>query len=261
MNKMGRLDDKVAIVTGGASGMGRTTAVLFAKEGAKVVVADCVVEGGEETVSNIRNSGGEAIFVKTDVSKEPEVQAMVKRAVDAYGKLDILFNCAGILERENVPLHEVKAEDFDKVIAVNLRGVFLGMKYAIPEMIKNGGGSIINQGSISELRGVPCLASYASSKGGLASMSRAAAADYIKYKIRVNWTLPGLIATPMVSRDAVHGDTEALEQLRLAQPMERFAEEEEIAYLVLFLASDEAPYVTGTGVKIDGGLTLGTPFR
>ena len=258
---MGRLDGKVAIVTGGASGMGKTTAVLFAKEGAKVVVADCIVEGGEETVSNIRNSGGEAIFVKTDVSKEPEVKSMVKMAIDTYGKLDILFNCAGILEREDVPLNEVKAEDFDRVIAVNLRGVFLGMKYAIPEMIKNGGGSIINQGSISEVRGVPCAASYAASKGGIASMSRAAAADYIKHNIRVNWTLPGLIATPMITRDAFHGDMEALEQLRRAQPMERFAEEEEVANLVLFLASDEAPYMTGTGVKIDGGLTLGTPFK
>jgi len=258
---MGRLDGKVAIVTGGASGMGKTTAILFAREGAKVVVADCVVEGGEDTVSKIKEAGGEAIFVKTDVSQEADATAMVKTAVDTYGKLDVLFNCAGILERENVPLHEVKAKDFDKVVAVNLKGVFLGMKYAIPEMIKNGGGSIINQGSISEIRGVPCAASYAASKGGIASMSRAAAADYIKYNIRVNWTLPGLIATPMITRDAFHGDKEGLERLRLQQPMKRFAKEEEIAYLVLFLASDEAPYMTGTGVKIDGGLTLGTPFK
>ncbi|GAI96981.1 unnamed protein product, partial [marine sediment metagenome] len=169
--------------------------------------------------------------------------------------------CAGILERENVPLHEVKSEDFDRVTAVNLKGVFLSMKYAIPEMIKNGGGSIINQGSISEVRGAPCAASYAASKGGIASMSRAAAADCIKYNIRINWTLPGLIATPMITRDAFHGNMKALEKLRLEQPMKRFAEEEEIAYLVLFLASDEAPYMTGTGVKIDGGLTLGTPFK
>jgi len=222
---------------------------------------NCVVEGGEETVQRIKEAGNEGIFVKTDVSQESEVAAMVKAAVDTYGKLDVLFNCAGVLEREDVPLHEVKTEHFDKVIAVNLKGVFLSMKYAIPEMIKNGGGSIINQGSLSEIRGVPCAASYAASKGGIASISRAAAADYIEYNIRVNWTQPGLIATPMITQDAFHGDKEALDKLRIEQPMKRFAEEEEIAYLVLFLASDEAPYMTGAGVKIDGGLTLGTPFK
>jgi len=258
---MGRLDGKVAIVTGGGSGIGRTTAITFAKEGAQVVVADCVIEGGEETVRMIKGFDGDAIFVKTDVTNASEVANLVKVAVDTYGKLDILFNCAGIVERKNVPLHECKEEDFDRVIAVNLKGVFLGMKYAIPEMLKTGGGSIINQGSIAEVRGCPCLSSYGASKGGVASISRAAAADYLRHNIRINWTMPGLIKTPMVIRDLTKGDTEALKKLEAEQPLGRFGTEEEIANLVLFLASDESPYITGTGVKIDGALTQGSTLR
>jgi NAD(P)-dependent dehydrogenase (short-subunit alcohol dehydrogenase family) len=252
---MGKLDGKVAIVTGGASGMGQTTAVLFAKEGAKVVVADYVVESGEETTRMIKEAGGEAIFVKTDVSKASDVAAMVKTAVDTYGKLDILFNCAGLVEREAVPLHECKEEDFDKVIAVNLKGVFLGMKYAIPEMIKTGGGSIINQGSLVCVQGFPGLCSYSASKGGVATISMAAAVDYLRQNIRVNWTEPGLIATPMVRLGLLKGNKKALEELEASQPLGRFGTEEEIANLVLFLASDDASYITATGVKIDGALS------
>ena len=235
--------------------MGRATAVLFAKEGAKVTVADCVVGGGEETVRMIKETGGEAIFVKTDVSKSSEVERMVRTTVATYGKLDILFNCAGILDPERLPLHECKEEDFDKVIAINLKGVFLGMKYAIPEMLKAGGGSIINQGSTTCVQGNSCVPSYSASKGGVATISMAAAVDYLRQNIRINWTIPGLIPTTMVTRDLTKGDKKALEKLKAEQPLGRFGTEEEIANLVLFLASDESSYITATGVKIDGAVT------
>ena len=235
--------------------MGRAAAILFAKEGAKVVVADWVTEGGEETVKKIKEAGGDAIFVKTDVSKASDVKNMVQKTVDTYGKLDILFNCAGLVEREVVPLHETKEEDFDKVVGVNFKGVFLCMKYAIPEMLKGGGGSIVNQGSNSCIQGASNLCSYSGSKGGVASMSRAAAMDYIRKNIRINWTMPGIIATQMVTKDLLKGDNEALEGLREKQPLGRFGTEEEIANLVLFLASDESSYITATGVRIDGGLS------
>lgn len=252
---MGRVDNKVAIVTGGASGMGRAAAILFAKEGAKVVVADYVTEGGEETVNKIKEAGGDAIFVKTDVSNAADAKNMVKKTVNTYGKLDILFNCAGLVEREIVPMHECKEEDFDKVVAVNLKGVFLCMKYAVPEMLKGGGGSIVNQGSNSCIQGASNLSSYSASKGGVASLSRAAAMDYIRDNIRINWTMPGLIATQMVTRDLLKGDNEALNELLKRQPLGRFGTEEEIANLVLFLASDESSYITATEVRIDGGMS------
>ena len=251
---MGRLDGKVAIVTGGGSGMGRATAILFAKEGARLVVAGRRTENIEETVRMIREAGGEAIFIKADVSKAKDVKNMVKAAIDAYGKLDVLFNNAAIIEQAEVPLHECKEEDFDKVIAVNLKGVFLCMKYAIPEMIKTGGGSIINQGSNSCIQGAPNLSSYSASKGGVASMSMAAAMDYLRQNIRINWTMPGLIPTPMIET-RVKGDKEALKKLEAAQPLGRFGTEEEIANLALFLASDESSYITATGVKVDGALS------
>ena len=251
---MGRLDGKVAIVTGGGSGMGRATAILFAKEGARLVVAGRRSENIEETVRMIREAGGEAIFIKTDVSKAKDVKNMVKAAIDAYGKLDVLFNNAAIIEQAEVPLHECKEEDFDKVIAVNLKGVFLGMKYAIPEMIKTGGGSIINQGSNSCIQGAPNLSSYSASKGGVASLSMAAAMDYLRQNIRINWTMPGLIPTPMIET-RVKGDKEVLKKLEAAQPLGRFGTEEEIANLALFFASDESSYITATGVKVDGALS------
>ena len=235
--------------------MGRASAILFAKEGAKLVVAGRRAEKIEETVSMIRKAGGEAISIKTDVSKTEDVKNMVKTTIDTYGKLDILLNNAGIIEQESVPMHEVNEEDFDKVIAINLKGVFLCMKYAIPEMLRTGGGSIVSQGSNSCIQGAPCLSSYSASKGGVASLSRAAAMDYLRQNIRINWTMPGLIPTPMITQDMTKEDKKALKKLEAKQPLGRFGTEEEIANLALFLASDESSYITATGIRVDGALS------
>lgn len=257
---MAQLDGKVAIITGAGSGIGRAAALLFAQEGAKVVVADIVVESGHETVKMIKQASNEAMFVKADVSRTEDVKKMIKAAVDTHGKLNILYNNAGVAERENVPLHECKQEDFDRVIAVNLKGVFLGMKYAIPEMLKVGGGVIINQGSTAGIQGRARFVSYCTSKGGVAAMSRAAAADYVRQGIRVNWIEPAFIATPMVTRDLTKGNKKSLKKLESAQPLGRFGTAEEVANLALFLASDASSYITGTGVKIDGATTQAGAF-
>jgi len=245
---MGRLDGKVAIITGAGSGIGRATATLFAREGAKVVVADWATGDGEETVRTIREAGGEAIFVKADVSKAEDVKNMVKTAVDTYGKLDVLYNNAGIGEVETVPTAEVKEENWDKVIAVNLKGVFLGMKYAIPEMLKSGGGSIINTASSAAVQPLPGIASYNASKGGVISLTRGTALEYIRKNIRVNYINPG----PTVSR---------LNPPRIAEIWEkhsasgRLSTSEEIAQAALFLASDESSHISATGIAVDGGQT------
>ena len=248
IKKMGRLDGKVAIITGAGSGMGRAAALLFAKEGAKVVVADWVAGDGEETVRMVKEAGGEAIFVQTDVSKAEDVKKMVKTAVDTYGKLDVLFNNAGIAELEMTPTPEIKEENWDKVIAINLKGVFLGMKYAIPEMLKSGGGSIINTASGAAVQPLPGIASYNASKGGVISLTRGTALEYARKNIRVNYINPG----PTVSRLNPQWVTEIWEKHSASG---RLANPEEIAQAALFLASDESSHVTASGVTVDGGQT------
>ena len=194
---MRRLAGKVAIITGSGSGMGEATALLFAKEGAKVIVAEIVEQGGLATVQAIEKDGGEAVFVKTDVSKREDVAAIVKAAVDKYGKLDILVNCAGIALDEGSTT-DCPEEIFNRIIATNLNGVWLGMKYAIPEMMKTGGGAIINFASIAALEAYQGLPAYSASKGGVISISRVAAIEFAAKNIRVNCVAPGHIATPML---------------------------------------------------------------
>lgn len=252
---MGRLDNKVAIITGAGSGMGKATAVLFANEGAKVVAADIAVEAGRETVKIVKQGGGEAIFVKTDVSKAQDVKQMVKAAVDTYGKLDILVNCAGIA-REEVSTVDCPEEIFNEVIATNLNGVWLGMKYGIPEMLKAGGGSIVNFASIAALEAYVGIPAYSASKGAVISLSRAAAIEYGPKNVRVNCVAPGHIATPMLLGA---WSPEVLKRFTDIAPQGRLGEPEEVARVVLFLASDESSHITGQTVVIDGGVTARIP--
>lgn len=246
---MGRLDGKVATITGAGSGIGRATAVLFANEGAKVVVADWVAETGEETVRKIVEAGGEAIFVKTDVSRAESVKNMVQKTIDAYGKLDIIFNNAGVGGQVG-PTEECTEENWDKVINVNLKGVWLGMKYAIPEMLKTGGGVIINTSSINADRGMPNLAAYTASKGGVLSLSRVTAVECAPKNIRVNCINPGPTASAMLLAQT----EENLKHYIDFMPLHRMAAPEELARVALFLASDESSFVVGHALVADGGM-------
>ncbi|MCH8291460.1 glucose 1-dehydrogenase [Candidatus Poribacteria bacterium] len=248
-----RLRDKVAIITGGASGIGKATALLFAKEGAKVVVADQNEAGGKETVDHIRSDGGEAIFVRADVASAEDVQSMVKAAIETYGKLVILFNNAGIAMR--LPVADLPEEDWDRCIDINLKGVYLCSKYAIPEMIKNDGGCIINMASIYGVVGGKTRAAYVASKGGVVNLTRGMALDYASNNIRVNCICPGFVETPLV-RDVVK-TPEEYQALAVQHPMGRLAKPLEIAYGALYLASDESSFVTGIALPIDGGYTAG----
>lgn len=252
-----RLEGKVALITGAGSGIGRATAILFAQEGAKVVIADCVEEGAQETVSTIKAAGGEAIFVKTDVSQSADVQNMVETTISTYGQLDILFNNAGI---EQIPLattDELPEEVWDKVTSVNLKGVFLGMKYGIPHMLDRG-GAVINQASIAGVIGVSHIASYSASKGGVIQLTKTAALEYATRKVRVNCICPGYIDTPLQQRARLDrtgqkwGDKPPY---RPPSPVDRRGTPEEVANVALFLASGESSYITGQAIIVDGGVT------
>jgi NAD(P)-dependent dehydrogenase (short-subunit alcohol dehydrogenase family) len=249
---MGRLKGKVAIVTGAASGIGEATAVLFAEEGASVVAADRDESKGEQIVQRIRDSGGQAMFVPTDVSSPEQVQAMIAAAVDSYGGLDVIFNNAGIEGEMNKPTAECTLDNWHRVIEINLTGVFLGMKYAIPEMLKTGGGSIINNASVAGLVGFAGIPAYCASKGGVVQLTKCAAMEYATENIRVNAICPGVIWTPMVER-ATGGTAEGEAAFKALEPVGRFGTAEEIARMALFLACDESTFCTGAPFIVDGG--------
>jgi len=248
----GLVDGKIALVTGAGSGIGRATALVFAREGAKVVVADVVVDGGEETVRLIKAAGGEAVFVKADMAKAAEVEAMVQKAVATYGRLDCAHNNAGI-EGATGRTADYREEDWNRVISINLTGVWLCMKYEISQMLKQGGGAIVNTASDAGLLGVPQMPAYVASKHGVVGLTKTAALEYAKSGIRVNAVCPGVIKTPMLERITGQRAGRA-ERIAAAEPVGRMGKPEEIAEAVVWLCSEAASFVTGLPMPVDGGI-------
>ena len=244
---------KVALVTGASSGIGRASALAFAREGAKVVVADVSVEGGEETVRLIQQKGGEAVFVKTDVAQAAEVEALIAKAVATYGRLDCAYNNAGI-EGSAATTTDYAEEPWDRVIAINLKGVWLCMKYEIPQMLKQGGGAIVNTSSAAGLVGARGGAAYVASKHGVIGLTKTAALEYAKAGVRVNAICPGAIDTPMMERITGHRLQRA-ERMAAVEPVGRMGRPEEIAEAVVWSCSEVALFVTGHAMVVDGGMT------
>ena len=251
-----RLADKVTIITGAGGGMGRVAAQMFAKEGAKVVVAEFGEAAGQETVGLIRAAGGEATFVRADVSNEADAKGMVDHAVTTYGRLDCLYNNAGVMPEADHSVTDTDVDTWDQVMAVNVRGVFLGCKYAIPAMQAGGGGSIINIASFVAILGcsVPQDA-YTASKGAVLSLTRSLAVQFGPAGIRTNAICPGPVETPLLMDWLVKD--EAAKRLRLARnPTGRFGKPEEIVHMAVYLASDESRWTNGASLVIDGGITV-----
>jgi len=246
---MDSMNKKVAIVTGGSSGIGRAAAIAFSKAGAKVVVAARRTTEGEQTIKLIQQIGGEGLFIKTDVTKAAEVEALVNKTIETYGRLDFAFNNAG--SGKASPLTQMSEEDWDGEIGINLKSIWLCMKYEIPAMQKTGAGAIVNMSSQGALMGVPNYSVYGAAKGGVISLSRAAAAEYAKDKIRVNVVSPGAVKTDLWA-DA---PPEMLEQVAGGIPLQRVGEPEDIAEAVVWLCSDAASFMTGHNLVLDGGYT------
>ncbi len=247
-----RLANKVAVVTGSAGGMGEAEARLFAQEGAKVVVADVLETEGEAVVTAIMQTGGEAVFVRLDVTREEDWQETVGTAVSRFGRLDILVNNAGISGSGDPDL--LSTATWDRLLDINAKGVFLGMKFAIPAMQEAGGGAIVNISSISGFIGQDYIhMGYSASKGAVRLMTKSAAVQYAKSNIRVNSVHPGMM--PPMRTSVASADPERRQQRLSLIPLGRPGEREEVAYAVLFLASDEASYITGTELVVDGGFT------
>ena len=250
----GEFEGKVALVTGGGTGIGRATALAFARKGAKVVVADWDAKLGEETMRLIKGAGSEAIFIKTDVSKSSEVETLIKKTVETYGKLDYAHNNAGINRGIGVLSANYSEEDWDIELDINLKGVWLCMKYEIPEMLKQGKGTaIVNTSSISGLSGHPADPAYVGSKFGVVGITKSTALQYGKTGIRINCVCPGPIRTSLYDRvvAAIPGVEEATIE---RTPMGRVGEPEEVAEAVIWLCSDAASYITGIPLPVDGGL-------
>lgn len=251
---MGKLDGKVALITGAAGGIGRVAAGLFAAEGAKVVVADVTDGAGADVVEEIRRAGGEAAFVRSDVSSATDAEAMVRFATETFGTLNILYNNAGIFDPGDGGTVETAAEIWDRVIDINLKGVWLGCKYGIPALLESGGGSIVNMSSLVALMGsAAAQIAYTASKGGVLSMTKEIAIEYARRGIRANALCPGPIETPLLAD--LLSDPERRTRRLVHIPVGRFGRAEEIARAALWLASDDSSFMTGAAMVVDGGIT------
>jgi NAD(P)-dependent dehydrogenase (short-subunit alcohol dehydrogenase family) len=249
---MGRLDNKVAVITGAGSGMGRATAARFAGEGAAVVIADLNQEGGESAVRECKENGGRAVFQKTDVSSEADIKAAIDRAVSEFGRLDITFNNAGLAGALG-SIEQTTGENWDRTFNILLRAVFFGIKHSIPAMRKTGGGSIISTASIAGILGSAGPLVYSVAKAGVIHLTKCAAVELGKDRIRVNCICPGGINTPLLHKHIPGGEPATRQLLEVAQPIPRPGGGEDIAGMALYLASDDAEWVTGTATVVDGG--------
>jgi len=254
-NSNGNFTDKVAFVTGAASGIGREAALAFARKGAKVVAADISEQGNQETVHLIEDQGGQAIAVKCDVTRSEDVKAALDKTVEAFGRLDFAFNNAGIEPRNPAPTAEYEEEEWNRIIDINLRGVFLCMKHEIPLILKQGGGAIINTSSGAGIIGIKGSPAYTAAKHGVIGLTKAAALDYAAQNIRVNAVCPGYIDTPMMGR-FTGGTDEGRAQVIAEEPIGRMGKPEEIAAAVVWLCSDAAAFMVGHAMVIDGGQTV-----
>ena len=249
-----RLENRVAIITGGGAGIGRAIAERFGREGARVVIAEVNRESGEDAVRAITQAGGEALFVQTDVSEGPQVETLVRTAMDRHGRIDILCNNAAVLLfGQDAPAHELSDEVWDRTMAVNLRGYWLTSKHVIPCMLGNGGGAVINVASPTGLFGFTRLTAYSTSKGGVVALTRAMAADYARLNIRVNAIVPGTIDTPMNA--TLFSDPQARERFTEKTMAGRLGVPDDLAGVAVFLASDDSRYCAGGLVTVDGGQT------
>ena len=250
-----KFDGKVALVTGGSAGIGRAAVLAYARAGARVVIGDINVAEGEETVSAVQEAGGEAAFIRTDVSQRSDVEALVEGAIARFGRLDCAFNNAGV-DNRHFSVGELPEAEWDRVIGINLKGMMFCLHYEIPRMVALGGGAIVNSSSVVGLIGSPVSAAYISSKHGVTGLTRSAALDYANKGIRVNAVCPGVIRTAII--EAYLKETpDAAAQLATQAPIGRMGTPEEVADAVVWLTSDEASFVTGQTLAIDGGWTAG----
>ncbi len=248
------LNNKIALVTGAGSGIGRATSLVLAREGATVVVSDVNADGGEETLSAIKDMGGDGMFVHADVSRAADVEALVGAVVNAYGRLDIAYNNAGIEGFTGGRLHEYPEDTWDRLIDINVKGVWLCLKYEIPQMLKQGGGAIVNTASAAGLVGSRQMSAYVASKHAVVGLTKSAALEYAKDSIRVNAVCPGIIDTPMMDR-LVEGRDDYAASIPTRQPIGRKGTPGEIAEAVTWLCSDAASLVTGLAMSVDGAFT------